>query len=238
MLRTTLGRYLTYSTLAHVAILGYLLLASFSQEAQKSYFAVDFVGGLPTGQRGGTHSAPEFRLEKTKQPELEKIHSKEDIRIPSPKKEEVKKEEISAIPSVPIPRPRSRTVKETDSDLIPGIPRVGSGSNIGIGFGEGDSVGGIGAGNFPYGWYVHAVRKKMDSFWNVSSGMGRRIVVQVAFTILKDGSVEGLSVEESSGDSVFDRAALRAVDDSSPFPPLPQDYPNPELRVHVQFTIK
>ncbi len=64
--------------------------------------------------------------------------------------------------------------------------------------------------------------------------------VTVRFVILDDGSVEGLSVMESSGHSLLDRAALEAVERAAPFPPLAGDAGLSRLPVvvPVRFTLR
>jgi protein TonB len=58
--------------------------------------------------------------------------------------------------------------------------------------------------------------------------------VRVEFTVCADGSVEGLKVAASSGRSLFDRQALRAVQAAAPFPAPPA----PALiRLPVSFTL-
>ena len=47
---------------------------------------------------------------------------------------------------------------------------------------------------------------------------------QVVFEIGRDGKVSGLEVEKSSGNPLYDQAALRAVTEATPFPPLPDDF--------------
>jgi len=47
--------------------------------------------------------------------------------------------------------------------------------------------------------------------------------------------VSDLKVEESSGITPLDLSALRAVKASSPFPPLPRDYDEPYLVIHLIF---
>jgi protein TonB len=55
----------------------------------------------------------------------------------------------------------------------------------------------------------------------------------VVFSLLLNGSLTDLRIEQSSGDSPFDLAALSAVQDAAPFPPLPQDFREPFLKIHV-----
>jgi protein TonB len=46
----------------------------------------------------------------------------------------------------------------------------------------------------------------------------------VAFTLARDGTVTGASIEQSSGNPLFDVAALQMVHDASPVPAVPQRY--------------
>ena len=58
----------------------------------------------------------------------------------------------------------------------------------------------------------------------------------VRFTILKDGSVANVEIEQSSRVSVLDRGAMRAVLLADPMPPLPNSYPRDQVGVHLRFT--
>jgi protein TonB len=55
--------------------------------------------------------------------------------------------------------------------------------------------------------------------------------------IQRDGSIQVPRVEQSSGNPLYDQAALRAIVDASPFPPLPQDWARPSLRVMFRFDL-
>ena len=56
-----------------------------------------------------------------------------------------------------------------------------------------------------------------------------------AFSILPNGRFTDLRTEESSGDPAFDLAALSAVQDAAPYPPLPKGFKDPFLKIHVTF---
>ena len=60
----------------------------------------------------------------------------------------------------------------------------------------------------------------------------------VVFTINRDGSVENVSLERSSGNFYFDQAAMRAVQLATPLPPLPHTLTGSTLRVHAPFTLQ
>jgi len=88
--------------------------------------------------------------------------------------------------------------------------------------------------NFPYPWYLTQLRGALWGRWSgrMPSAAGEALAV---FTILRNGTVADLRVESSSGDDVLDYAALSAIQDCAPFPPLPRGFREPFLKVHVRF---
>jgi protein TonB len=112
----------------------------------------------------------------------------------------------------------------------------------GAGGGGGLSVGGTGGGatsgipsDFHFTYYVERMLALIESRWYkpaVPTGTRAR----VGFVILKDGRLEGIRLEESSGMPSFDRAALRAIYAANPLPPLPPAYGKPSLTVHLSFS--
>lgn len=249
-------RYFTYSSLIHAVVVSFLIFSSLFSVKRKDYYTVDFMGaGGSAGSPGGGES---MQMEE-KKPEAQKpappkpvekvktrvVNPKEDLLMKSKQKpKEKEKVVVSEIPSAPpVPSLKEVPSKSASAGSAP-IPSAGGGVSAvpgsgvgGIGFGDGGGGSG-GSGNFPYTWYVHSIKKKLDSNWNVTSGFSNKIFTQVAFTITRGGSIANVEVEESSGDSVFDQAAVRAVQYSSPLPPLPGDFDEPELRVHVRFSVK
>lgn len=59
--------------------------------------------------------------------------------------------------------------------------------------------------------------------------------VVLEFWILKDGSISGLKVVESSGDLELDRAAYGAVTASNPFRPLPPEFKGPSVGLRFRY---
>jgi len=78
-------------------------------------------------------------------------------------------------------------------------------------------------------WF-DGLRKRINSNWSVF-GDKRQLekVTVVAVKIADDGLLVSAAIEESSGDEVFDRSAMRAVHQASPFPPVP-----PEVREKIR----
>lgn len=55
------------------------------------------------------------------------------------------------------------------------------------------------------------------------------------FVILKDGKESGLALRTSSGDVALDRAAWGSITGSSPFPPLPKEFPGQLLGLRFYY---
>jgi len=90
------------------------------------------------------------------------------------------------------------------------------------------------ASDFPFAWYLHAVQRKITEKWAPPTrGDGRALVV---FEISRNGEVKRTALEGSSGDAVYDQAALRAIADATPFPPLPDQYKSSILKIHLGFS--
>lgn len=101
------------------------------------------------------------------------------------------------------------------------------------------SVRGSGAvtvdGDFPFGWYIAAIQRKISERWHDKAQAGRQPTV--VFEIGRDGQISlgQLAVEQTSGNQRYDRMAMRAIEDAKPFPPLPTEFPAQLLRIHVSF---
>jgi protein TonB len=67
-------------------------------------------------------------------------------------------------------------------------------------------------------------------------GDGAGTIIQ--FRVRKDGTIEAVEVEKSSGNRFFDQAAMRAISEAHPLPPLPEDIHEERLTVHFSFTVQ
>ena len=94
-------------------------------------------------------------------------------------------------------------------------------------------VTGIEGGDFPYTIYIERMKNLIGSHWFRSQGATGTVTIH--FVINRDGSVRDAAVETTSGNSTFDRGALRAVMETSPLPPLPFAYSGTYLGVHLTF---
>jgi len=89
-------------------------------------------------------------------------------------------------------------------------------------------------GDFPYTIYIQNMNRLIGNHWTrpeVRPGTSAGI----HFVIDRDGAIRDATVETSSGNPLYDRAALRAILETSPLPPLPFAYNGTYLGVHLIF---
>ena len=251
-------RCLPVSFLLHALLLGTIAMAQIFSVPEKKYYMVDFVVG---GSANSFGQGSEPKAEATpasaekvarasasaKTAADETVNPKEDLLLKSSKKKKKKISKIAApmlaIPSVPkpvlenpipnaevsgIPSPGGAATTQRDANAAAG--------NEGWGAGGGGTSGLV--SNFPYAWYVNAIRKKIDENWDVSQGFAQKINAEISFTILRDGSIVRVEIERSSKDKNFDQLATRAIEHCYPFAPLPSTYKESNLRVHIRFSLK
>jgi len=89
---------------------------------------------------------------------------------------------------------------------------------------------------FPLGEYANLIKERIKGKWyipsNLRNSQGHTTVV---FYIGKDGRFTDARIVSSSGSKSLDLAALKAVIDSNPFPPLPNGFPGD--RVGAKFVL-
>ncbi len=79
--------------------------------------------------------------------------------------------------------------------------------------------------------YYSAITKEIWSQWVYPPSIGKEdLEAVIAIKILKDGTTIVQKVEKSSGNSLFDRSALKALAKASPLPPPPY-----EMEIGVRF---
>lgn len=92
---------------------------------------------------------------------------------------------------------------------------------------------------FPYLYYLRILENKIYENWNPpvaeDSVSGKLKNVVIFFKILKNGEIVNSYVEKSSGVPFYDQSALRAVILADPLPPLPEEFKEEFLGVHIGF---
>ncbi|MBS0171496.1 MAG: TonB C-terminal domain-containing protein [Nitrospira sp.] len=87
--------------------------------------------------------------------------------------------------------------------------------------------------------YLRRIQSQIGRFWTAPPVdlSGRAMTVTVAFRLERDGRVNNLKIEKSSGNEYYDIAATRAVQSAVPFPPFPPDMTNPYLDCQYTFGV-
>jgi TonB family protein len=159
---------------------------------------------------------------------------------PEPRKPEVAKPAVK--PAAPEPPPRSRrsVPKPAAPPPEPAAPpgagaaqREGSlrGSPLGISGRLGSEVG-VDNPDFVYDYYLDRMLALIEAQWT-RPPIERAIEARLHFQILQDGRLAELEIVQPSGSNSFDLAALRAVQNAAPFPPLPSSYRSDSLGVNL-----
>jgi protein TonB len=150
------------------------------------------------------------------------------IEAPKPKAEDVKPAMSKPVPNaVPLSPFGKSSKKGAENPVVtppagpPPVPAGGSG------------VTGLEGGDFPYPLYIERMHTLIGQKWlrpQISNA-----TTTIYFSIDRDGTLRDVRVETSSLNPTFDRAAQRAVLESSPLPPLPFGYNGTYLGVHLTF---
>lgn len=129
------------------------------------------------------------------------------------------------------------TRKESGTSGTSGKGQFGVGA-----FGEGGGLGGaFGTGGtpFPFPWYIENVLTKIELNWvkpYVLETTPQEYNCVVYFVITRVGQVKDVKIERGSGIPALDRSAESAIQSSTPFPPLPNQWVEPDLAFRVTFT--
>jgi TonB family protein len=171
-------------------------------------------------------------------------------------KREAARPPAAKTPEMTIPRENARTTKATRTPAVKQAPdeargrtptrgaETSAGSAIaetgvkrGMGFGL--SSGGQGFGgtldvaDFCCPEYIQTMLQRIRGAWKQEHGV--TVNTTVKFTIQRDGTITDSVVENRSGRDDLDLAARRAVVMTKQLPPLPDQFPNPTLTVHLIF---
>ncbi len=233
--RDPFGSMLWWSGAMHMGLFALLLIASrFSPEPSPLPQAVAWVvPGVPGPSQGmGGRPSPAKPVEEVAPPEP----PKEDApRVVRPTKED--REQL------PMPDAKTRRSKARPKKPASGLIGRDAASADSAKLKAGTATPGLGLGgaggsafdqDFEYSYYVQQMFGRIFQHWQRVPVQGTAFTI-IRFTILKDGRLQDVQVEKSSGVPQLDRAASRAVYLSDPMPPLPQSYPRDRVGVHLRF---
>lgn len=158
--------------------------------------------------------------------------------LPPARKAVAIEKEATPVRTTPRPAPAGPAAAE-DSPVRPAEGGGAPGAATG-GAGRGGSGGvALGSGNgteesFPFAYYIHRVLGSIESNWFKPS-VPPDTRCRVRCRIDRSGRILEAGIEEPSAFPAFDRAALRAVYASAPFPPLPLGFSGSSLTLHLEF---
>lgn len=184
---------------------------SFSTGKEKAYY-IDFIGPSSVVTMQKTAAAPGAEAAQAKKEPAEKA---------PPKAEPADDDDFS---SSPLPKPSvlsgGARLFEPEAAAAPG---------------EGGTPLTTDAANFPYPWYITQVRESLWTAWTERMPSSGSLRCTMRFVITRNGAARSVSVEKSSGNRLFDNAAESSVQAAAPFQPLPDDFLEDRLTVHVEF---
>jgi len=217
--------YLVYSSSAHFLLLlifFFFARNSFTMKKQEAYY-IDFLGQTAVVTMDRVNAAPGAEAQKKGTAKTEKAAKKAAAR---------QQEE-----------PAEEMLLDKDVNSIPKPSVLGGTSKLFEGEEQAEDKGGGENGapaladfsNFPYPWYITQVREALWNAWTARMPSSGGLRCTVRFNIARGGAVKDVGVERSSGNRLFDNAAEVSVQSAGPFPPLPADFYEDSLTVHVEF---
>ncbi len=138
----------------------------------------------------------------------------------------------------PKPKPKDKTY-EPDSDK-------GQTEQTGVKDGQKDVSENLGAGSkfggaaidnasfdYPY-WFVQAF-SKIERNWRNPVFSNQPLTCIIYFQVIRSGRIIKTEIEQSSGVDAFDGGCERAVNISQPLPPLPDQFADEIIGIHLEF---
>jgi TonB family protein len=230
--QSTLMPTLVWSVAGHVAIVAAIWLAPtrVSSEVPRLVMTVN-LGGAPGPRTGGLTQQGGRRVEPTPEP------PKPAPKAPPPPARST----AAALPTKVAPARPERQEPSRTAPSIPEPPRDGSTrTETGArGQGFGLATGGNGqrgieteTPDFCCPGYLEVVRVAIERAWVRAPGVG---VVTMRFRILRNGTIDSVSVFQTSQNRPIDDAAVRAIGLTRTLPELPREFPDSSLTLRMRF---
>jgi TonB family protein len=253
----TFKRAVYISFFSHVILFIFILISPSlpkpSRRGMIHYVPIDLLapgggaGGGRSGAAAGKPAPPPTKKETLRDlttPQKAKPEVKPEMSYPveKPEKADKKKtEKKAAITQAEPPTAAAETAPSGEAGAGTGMGtglRIGTGGPGGYGPGGPGYGGGTGLANFPYTYYLTIITDRVSTNWFsslVDPGVSGNFQTIIFFKIQRDGQITEVEVEQSSGVTPLDLSAMRAVRASAPFPPLPRDYQDAYLGIHLIF---
>lgn len=145
----------------------------------------------------------------------------------------------------PVKKPEPKPEKKKDKTYKPQAERAAE-SRLGIEEGKKDISDNLNAGSkfggaaidnasfdYPY-WFVQSF-SKIERNWSNPVYANRPLTCIIYFQVIRSGRIIKIEIEQSSGIDAFDGACERAVKLAQPLPPLPNEFTDEILGIHLEF---
>lgn len=222
------------SAVCHLVLISLFVLSSyfFSTRALKpKVYTVNLVD-LPIEGIRGIKTAPAKDTPVLKKKSMiikkAKAQKKAAMVLPSKEKELVKKK---VVPEKEVAKVPEKSEEAEEPRAAAEAPAAGEAISQGI--------ISLDTSTFPYLYYLRILKNKIYENWNppvnLEKALGEQKMAVIFFKILKSGEIVSPSIEKSSGVAFYDQSALRAVISANPLPPLPDEFSEEFLEVHMGF---
>lgn len=175
--------------------------------------------------RAGFKPIPEFQVYKVS---IAPLPQPKIISIEEPVKEEVMQESKTEEKAPPeqktVSEKTKKTKAKTEKIVKKGLPDIKP--KIYTGSGRG----------FTYSYYLNILLNKINKNWN-NPFKDRDIILKsiVYFEVDKNGKIYNVRLEQTSGNELYNETTIRAVTLAKKLPPLPQEFSDDYLKVHIEF---
>lgn len=187
------------------------------------FFAFLFISG-----RANIRPIPEIDIYKVSiaplpQPKVIPIEEVKEEIEPEPPQETPKEKAPPQQTQKPkeTPQPKKTPEKKVVKKGLPDItPKIYTGSGRG----------------FTYSYYLNILLNKISKSWH-NPFKGKDVVLRsiVYFEVDRRGTIYNVRLEENSGNQVYNESTMRAVTLAKKLPPLPQEFADDYLKVHLEF---
>jgi TonB family protein len=237
-----LGRMLWVSIGAHVTLLAVLVFVPGWRAEPHENTTPLFIslGGSPGQRTGGMTPIAGRAIQEVATPQA--VRTPPAPPAPKPPEMVLPREQPQARPrpAPPVSKPAEQASgrrPSTGAVVQSGSARAdtgAAGNNFGLTTGGGSGTGGyLDVGNFCCPEYLETMRQLIQRNWDPRQSVTGSS--QVKFTIQRDGTLSGIELEKPSGYFVLDRAALSALSTTRRLPPLPREFTEDHLTVHLVF---
>jgi protein TonB len=135
----------------------------------------------------------------------------------------------------PKPKPKKDTGYQGDASKAE--KKQAGGTDVSDQLGAGTKFGSVAVDNasFKYPYYFVQAFSKIQRNWSNPVAANQPLSCIIYFKIIRSGTVLDPQIEKSSGVEAYDRACMRALQASSPLPPLPTDFSDDIIGIHLEF---